>query len=63
MTTNTRFTSRTAVFAYGVAIAVVAAIVGALFEELGDGESNDEREQADHKIVHRMSGRRTYGHK
>jgi len=31
MTTNIRFTSRTAIFAYGSAIGVVAAIVGALF--------------------------------
>ena len=31
MTTNTRFTSRTAIFAYGAVIAVIAAIVGALF--------------------------------
>ena len=31
MTTNTRFTSRTAIFAYGAIVAVVAAIIGALF--------------------------------
>ena len=31
MTTNTRFTSRTAIFAYGAVVAVVATIIGALF--------------------------------